>query len=371
MSLPVITDVADLRGKRVLVRTSLNVPVKDDAVMNDFRIRRAMATIDYLVGEGARVILIAHIGRERTDSLESVYQTMRRRMSLSWCGDFDTAGASIEKLENGEVLLLENLRSHNGEIANDEGFAKELASFADVYVNDAFAASHRAHASIVGVPKHLPSYIGLTFSREYEALVDARTPEQPSLFILGGAKFETKAPLIKKYADIYDRVFVGGALANDFFKAKEYEVGTSLVSENGVAEELLQKENILLPIDVTVQNAEGQTRITTPDNVQGDETILDAGPETIKMLDTYIDEAKTILWNGPLGSYEKGFSEYTEALAQKIAESDAQSVVGGGDTIASIAKMNIEDDFTFLSTAGGAMLVFLEIGTLEGIEALT
>ena len=363
-----IIEAGDLRGKRVLVRASLNVPLENGKVVNDFRIRKATKTIDYLVSEGARVIVVAHVGREKTDSLEPVYQAMRRQISISWCPDLNTAKDA--SLENGEVLLLENLRSHEGETANDEAFAEELASLADVYVNDAFAASHRAHASIVGVPKYLPHYAGLNFELEYHTLEALRTPEAPSLFILGGAKFETKAPLIAQYVDVYDRVFVGGALANDFFKAKGLEVGRSLVSDVPVEESLLSRENILLPVDVTVQNAEGDIRITAPDNVRKDETIMDAGPETMKMLKTYVDEAKTILWNGPLGNYEKGFEEYTEACAQLIAASTAHSVVGGGDTIAATAKLGIEDEFSFLSTAGGAMLVFLETGTLPGIDAL-
>ncbi|MBX2866458.1 phosphoglycerate kinase [Candidatus Kaiserbacteria bacterium] len=366
-----IVDVPDLRGKKVLLRASLNVPIENGEVIDDFRIRKAMKTIDYLVGEGAKVVIIAHIGREKTDTLESVYQAMRRRMSLLWCGDFSEAKEMTDALENGEALLLENLRCNEGEKKNDDTFAKELASLTDIYVNDAFAASHRAHASIVGIPKHLPSYMGLNFEKEYHTLEEVRTPESPSLFILGGAKFETKAPLITQYADIYDRVFVGGALANDFFKAKGFEVGTSLVSSVAVDDALLSRENILLPVDVTVRNATGEVRVTSPDDVRSNEMILDAGPETMKMLATYVAEAQTILWNGPLGNYEEGFAEYTEALADLIATSDAYSVVGGGDTIASIAKLQLEDRFSFLSTAGGAMLVFLETGTLPGIEALT
>jgi len=365
-----IVESGDLRGKRVLLRASLNVPVEHGEVANDFRIEKAMQTIGYLAGEGAKVIIIAHIGREKTDSLEPVYQAMRRRMSLSWCGDFSKAEEMIDALEHGEVLLLENVRQHDGEKENDAAFGEKLAALGDVYVNDAFAASHRAHASIVGIPKHLPHYMGLSFEKEYYTLSAVRTPESPSLFILGGAKFETKAPLIQTYADVYDRVFVGGALANDFFKAKGLEVGTSLVSDIAVDASLLQKENILLPVDVTVQNAEGDVRITSPDDVHTDETILDAGPETIKMLHTYVQEARTILWNGPLGNYEGGFKEYTEALAKNIAASDAHTVLGGGDTIAATAKLQLEKEFSFLSTAGGAMLIFLETGTLPGIEVL-
>jgi phosphoglycerate kinase len=239
-----------------------------------------------------------------------------------------------------------------------------------VFVNDDFAASHREHASLHAICSLLPSYIGLNAEAEYAQLSKTLSPEHPALFLLGGAKFETKMPLVEKFLALYDHVFIGGALANDFFKAKGYEVGTSLVSDMSlVGSPLLSSEKILLPVDVVaVKN--GIPRVTTPESVEKDESILDVGPETIGLLSKHIAAAKTILWNGPLGNYEGGFKEQTLACATLVADAEAYSVVGGGDTVASIESLGISSKFGFLSTAGGAMLTFLEDGKLVALEAL-
>jgi phosphoglycerate kinase len=273
-------------------------------------------------------------------------------------------------MESGTALLLQNLRSTTAEEENDIDFAKTLASYADYYVNDAFAVSHRAHASIVGIPKYIPSYAGITFMEEYTELTKAFTPEHPSLFILGGAKFETKAPLIEKYAEEYTHAFIGGANANDFLKGKGYEVGTSLLSPVDLSKSpLLKKENILLPVDVIAVTGTSK-RAVACDGVLPHEKILDIGPKSIALLAPCIAEAKTILWNGPLGYYEGGHDDATKACAKLIAESSAHSIIGGGDTVAAIESLGLQDSFSFLSTSGGAMLEFLEKKTLPGIEAL-
>lgn len=371
-TLPSLEQLGDVRGKRVLLRVSVNVPVVNGHIENAFRLKSALPMIKTLVKRGARVVLLGHIGRDMTETLRPVHdalgQDVPMKAFLPLEGDETTA--VIEGLQDGEVVMLENVRSHAGEETNDPVFAATLAAYGEYYINDAFSDSHREHASVVGIPEILPSCFGEMFIKEYEALAHAMQPKTPSLLILGGAKFETKLPLIEKYAHIYDHIFVTGALANDFFKAKGYEVGTSLVSDKDFAlASLLANKKILLPTDVTVQGKAG-VRVTTPDDVHTDESMLDVGPETIAMLVPYIKDAKTILWNGPLGNYEKGFAKYTEECAKLVAKSGAYSVVGGGDTIATIDGSGMSGEFGFLSTAGGAMLVFLESGTLPAIDSI-
>ena len=370
--LPTLADMPDVRGKRVLVRAAFDVPIEEGKVVNAFRIVRALPTITALTAAGARVIIISHIGRDPRGTLAPVYDVLKEQIPLTYIPalrDKEVAGA-VAAMQDGDVLLLENLRSDEGEKANDPAFAAELASYADYYVNDAFSVAHRAHASIVGIAPLLPSFVGNSFEEEYTELQKAMEPKPPALFILGGAKFDTKSPLVEQYLETYDHVFVGGALANDFFKARGYEIGQSLHSDIDLANSpLLTHPKILLPIDVTTVSAEG-ARTTAPDNVRPDEKILDAGPDTIAMLAKHIKAAKTILWNGPLGDYEHDCEKYTLECAKLVAESDAYSIIGGGDTIAAIEPLGLGDQFSFLSTAGGAMLVFLETGTLPGIDAI-
>ncbi len=367
-----VTDIKDIRGKRVIVRSSLNVPVKDGCVVNYFRIMRAMPTFMHLSHAGAKIIIVTHLGRDSDITLEPIYDALKNHLKLKYIKSVigDDVEEAVKGLKDGETLLLENVRSNDGEISNDDAFAKKLASYGDIYVNDAFPVSHRKHATIVGIPKYIPSYAGLTFQEEYIHLKAAMEPRHPALFILGGAKFETKQPLVERYVEKYDRVFVGGALANDFFVARGYEIGTSLFSKCcSVSDKLLNNDNILLPIDVTVSKGSSM-RVTTPDIIKNDEKILDAGPATMAMLENYINKAETILWNGPLGDYENGFIEHTQTCANLIAKSSARTIIGGGDTVAAIESLAINDKFGFLSTAGGAMLAFLEKGTLPGIEAM-
>ena len=367
-----VTQLTHIRGARVLVRISANVPLENGVVQNHFRIMRAIPTLKYLEHAGAKIILIGHIGRDRRETLRPVYEALKNHIAVGFVPGVvgDDVAEAVSKIEDGTCVLLENLRSHEGEVANDDEFAKTLASYADYYVNDAFSVSHREHASIVGVPQYLPSYTGLTFKEEYTQLRTAMKPKHPSLFILGGAKFATKQPLVARYVDTYDHIFIGGALANDFFKAKGYGVGTSLVSDDVThAAALIDTKKILLPVDVTVQGP-GEVRVTTPDDVQADESILDAGPLTHDLLSSHIQKAQSILWNGPLGDYEHGFDTCTKSLVARIAESTAYTIVGGGDTVAAIESLALNGKFNFLSTAGGAMLQFLERGTLPGIAAI-
>lgn len=368
-----IAEKNDLQGTYVLLRASLNVPLKNGVVSNQFRIARALQTLHHLVEAGARVIVVAHIGRDPEETLKPVYDVLAQSLNINWCPVVrgSEVMAARNALQDGQVVLLENVRSIPEEKANDAVFAQELAALADIYVNDAFAASHREHASIVGVPQYLPSYAGLNFVMEYEELQRTFTPDNPSLFVLGGAKFETKLPLVEKFLERYQHVFIGGALVHDVLRARGLSVGKSLTSAIDLSDSpIITHERLLVPIDVVVEGPQG-IRTTTPDDVQPDEIIYDAGPQTLNMLGLYAKGAKTILWNGPLGNYEKGFDTATIGLAKLVAASEGYSVVGGGDTIASIEEEGLSSQFGFLSTGGGAMLSYLEHETLPAIKALT
>lgn len=370
--LPYLSEIGELTNKRVIVRASLDVPIENGMVTNDFRVLKALPTINYLTEHGAKVIVLTHVGRNPQNTTEPIFYALKKYFTLSHIDA--VIGTEVEEhtraLASGEVLLLGNLRAYEAEEQNDADFARTLASYADYYVNDAFAVSHRAHASIVGIPTYIPGFAGITFAEEYENLSRALTPEHPAIFILGGAKFETKAPLIERYADAYDTVILGGALANDFLKGRGFEVGASLVSPVDLSESsLMHRENILIPVDVVAKSERGDREVSVSAVAQ-DEAILDIGRESIEIIAPYIERAKTILWNGPLGYYEGGYDSATKACARLIAESDAFSVVGGGDTVAAIESLGLSEKFGFLSTAGGAMLEFLEKGTLPGIEVL-
>ncbi len=353
----------DLRGKKVLVRVDFNVPIKDGKVSDDYRIERALPTIKFLRDNGAKLLLISHIETKDVEmpTLRPVFDLLSQQLSLSFTEDCfsDEGRQGIEMLEDGEVILFENIRRYEGEKANDPEFASKLAALADMYVNDAFAVSHREHASIVGVPQHLPHYAGLLLSDEIKHLGISDSTPHPFLFILGGAKFETKLPLIEKFLDRADKMFIGGALANDLLKLKGVDVKESLVSSmSGI---------VTTSLSAIVSNP----KIMLPEDLVWDgDKIMDAGPKDIEALRPHIMGAKYILWNGPLGDYEKGFKEGTIALSKLIGQSSADSVVGGGDTLASIKELGLMDEFTFISTGGGAMLEFLLKGTLIGVEAL-
>ena len=370
MKLPNITKVKSLKGKRVLLRVDFNVPIKDGSVADDFRIQKVIPTLQFLKKTGAKTIILSHLGREKTDSLFPVSGVLSQKIKHVFVEDFESdAGKLIlSSLKNGEVALVQNLRKWDGEKAGDKKFAKFLSTFGDIYVNEAFAVSHRKDASVFELPKLLPAYFGPLFVNEVENLSLAFKKHKPFLSILGGAKFETKIPLVKKYLDSADMVFVGGALANTFYKLKGYEVGTSLLDEATPAmKALLKNKKLALPLDVVADGPNGKV-VRSPEQVEATEKIMDDGPETIKMLETEIKKAKFVLWNGPLGYYEGGYDAATLAVAAALAKSGVQSVVGGGDTVAAIEKAGKKSKNTFVSTAGGAMLDFLSNGSLPAID---
>lgn len=304
-----ITEAQDLQGKRVLVRVDWNVPIINGEVVDDFRIAKSLKTINYLVERGAKVILCTHLEPE------------------------DLSVEPLKKFVPEGAELLENLRRNAGEKANSDDFAKELAGRADIFVNDAFSVSHREHASIVGVPKFLPSFAGFGLMDEIENLSKAFSPKRPFLFILGGAKFETKLPLVKKFQSIADSIFIAGANAKPAL-----EMGFANVP------------NITLPV--------------------GDVSATDLTEENLEILKDKIFKAEFVVWNGPLGKYEEGLKTGTLKLALMLGESGKEVIVGGADTLAAIKELGIFDKFTFVSSGGGAMLDFLANSTLPGIEAL-
>ena len=372
MELKLITEVKELRGKTVIVRSSCNVPLLEGKVRNSFRLRRALPTLQYLRAEGARTIVISHIGRDPEDTLKPVYDELNTSLPMNWGGDItDSSFTTIKSaMQDGDIVFCENLRRDAREESNDVELAQMIAQYGEIFVNDAFAEAHREHASTFGIASILPSYAGITLAEEVTELKKVMQPNHPSLFLLGGSKFDTKMPLVEKYLELYDTVFVGGALANDILKARGLEVGKSMVSDVSLAgAAFLWSEKLIVPIDVVTEGTNGVQ--TKPANaVNSEEKIFDMGPETIAVLSKFIANAKTILWNGPFGNYEAGFVESTEAIAQLIAEADGFSVLGGGDTVAAVEKLCLNDKFGFVSIGGGSMLTFLEHGTTTVLQKL-
>ena len=372
MNLKKITEAGDLKGKYVIVRASLNIPLDNGEVRNAFRINRALPTLRYLHEQGARTIVISHLGRKPEETLKPVFAVLENHLPIHWGGSVTDSEFADRRalLSDGEILLAENLRQDEREKQNDPEFVELLAGLGEVYVNDGFAEAHREHASTYGLAQMLPAYAGLTVMEETTELHKVMSPESPALFLLGGAKFETKMPLVEKYLELYDHVFIAGALMNDIFKAQGLEVGESLVSDVSLeGADFLSNKKLILPIDVIVDGPDGRQK-KLPSEVLPEEKIMDVGPMTVDMLATYVEKAKTVLWNGPFGAYEMGYTESTEQTARLVAESKAFSVIGGGDTVAAIEKLQLNDQFGFVSIGGGAMLAFLEKGTTSVLEQL-
>jgi 3-phosphoglycerate kinase len=386
----------ELRGKKVFVRVDFNVPIEAGKVTDDYRIRKNLLTILFLAEKGARIILGSHIEiadaatkkKEAAPSLAPVFARLKELLAQnSFKGSVTFVGVVVGKevdsavanLKDGDIVLLENLRINPGEKANDPVFAAQLASLANIYVDDAFSAAHRSHASIVGIPRLLPSYAGIQFGREVAALSQCFDPQRPFLFILGGAKFDTKLPLVDKFLTIADTIFIGGALANDCFKQKGFNIGASSIASTPVdLSHIIASPRVVLPQDLmTVASADASPKeaiVKSPDQIGPNDRMWDEGPLSLSDLERLIASARSILWNGPLGNYELGFTQGTLSLARLVASATkrgATTVVGGGDTLAAISALGIDDEFSFISTAGGAMLDFLAHETLPGIEALS
>ncbi len=386
---------ADIAGKRVLLRVDFNVPMTGGQVSDDTRLKAALPTIAHLRREGARVILAAHFGRPRGQrnmqmSLAPVATPLSELIDHPVKFVSDCVGADAEQaasiLGEGDVLLLENTRFHAGEEKNDPEFAAQLAGLADLYVNDAFSAAHRAHASTEGVARLIPSYAGLALQREIDHVTAAlENPNRPLLAVVGGAKVSTKIDLLKNLVAKVDRLFVGGAMANTFLAAKGHDVGASLHEKDllDTAREIIDAaanagSEILLPVDGVVTTefkAHAERRVADMDDVKPNEMILDCGPETVDRLADAIAAARTLVWNGPLGAFETppfdtATVEAARYAAERCREHGLTAVAGGGDTVAALNQAGAADDFTFVSTAGGAFLEWLEGKTLPGIAVL-
>ena len=368
---------SELKGKRVFLRTILNLPVDSNGVPEDvFRLKRALPTIEYLVKSGARTVIAGYFGRKGA-SMRPVAESLIRlapHLPIKFLGTpFTHVPAEVNALKDGECLVIENTRLDPGEETNDPGFVDFLASLGDIFVSDAFPDAHRSYASNVGIAGKLPSYAGFLMRDEVNQLNSARTPEGPSFAILGGAKFETKAPLIHTLLQNYDHVFIGGALANDVFKAKGFPVGRSLISKELPTYDVLSNPHFVSPVDVTTEGSDGQAHVKKPPDVQDDDKIVDIGPDSVAAIAPLIADAKFILWNGPTGLYEAGYISYTHAIAELIEKAyarGAQVVIGGGDTIAAIEDLIPQGKLGFLSTGGGAMLEYLLKGSLPAIDVL-
>ncbi|KXS49227.1 phosphoglycerate kinase [Halanaerobium congolense] len=382
----------DFKGKKVLVRVDFNVPLKDGVVGDKTRIKAALPTIEYLIKEEAKVLLISHLGRpggEPKDDLrmDPVAKALANLLNKEVKKADDCIGEEVKKaadnLENGEVLVLENSRFHAGEKANDPEFAKELASLADLYVNDAFGAAHRAHATTVGVTEYLPAAAGFLMQRELNALGEVmENPESPFVAIMGGAKVSDKIDVIKNLINKVDKLIVAGGIANTFLLAKGYEVGDSLVEADKVelAKELMAEAEekgveIVLPIDVVIADDfsnDANTQTVAADEIPAGWQVLDCGgPQSLENYKEIIKNAKTVIWNGPLGVFEmEKFAHGTVELAKALAESDAHSVIGGGDSAAAINQAGVADKMSHISTGGGASLMFFEGKELPGVAAL-
>lgn len=408
--------VSELKGKRVIVRCDFNVQVFEGKIMDDLRVRKTLPTIQFLRDAGARIILISHIESKDGTGLRPICEHINEKYSektgtVTFVEDFRVAdGANIHAKEiinamkDGGVVLLENLRIDGGEKSNDPEFAKLLALYAEVYVNDAFAVSHRAHASVVGLPALFLNarYAGIQLMSELDHLKVTFNAPHPFVFILGGAKFETKLPLIQKFAQA-DSILLGGALLNDILKAKGYNVGKSLVS-SGVDTAgnkidftpIIENPKLIIPDDVIVSgpvdggtgaDAVIGTSTKLISEVGDEDMIMDVGPSMNTKLAEVIQNAKFILWNGPMGNYEKGFKDQTIEMAKLVTTAcnrsgaPVQAVLGGGDTTAAMVELGLEDQSDkgngapdagsmFISTGGGAMLEYLLNESLPGVEAL-
>jgi len=389
-------DDIDVRGKRVLLRLDLNVPMRSGEVADWTRIERQAPTIRELADKGARIIVLSHFERPGGKvvpamSLKPLAPALSRVLQRPVAFAEDCIGplaqSAVAKLQDADVLLLENTRFHPGEEKNDANFAKALAALGDIYVNDAFSAAHRAHASTEGIAHLLPSAAGRSMQAELSHLAKAiEHPERPLMAVVGGAKISTKIELLENLAGKVDALFIGGAMANTFLAAEGHAIGKSLSESNQfetarrcIAKAQSGGAKLLLPVDVVVAAnlaANVSNRIAGIDDVDENEMILDIGPRTIMAFGRELNKMKTVVWNGPLGAFEvppfnRGTNAAAGAVAERTKEGKVLSVAGGGDTVAALDRAGVMDDFTYVSTAGGAFLEWLEGRTLPGVAALS
>ncbi|MDP2944536.1 MAG: phosphoglycerate kinase [bacterium] len=388
MKINSLKKLKNLKGKTVFLRVDFNVPLKDGKIENDYRIKAGLETINFLLAKDARLVIASHLGRpkgyESASSLKPVAARLKALLKrpvkfLSEAVSPKTT-AAVKALKPGEIVMLENLRFNEGEYQNDDKFAADLAALADIYVNDAFADCHRAQASVAAMKNFLPSYAGLLVEKEITALNRILKPTKPLVIIIGGAKIETKAPLISKLYSAASQILIGGALANNFFKFQGLEIGKSMVDDDFApyikkfykGKKLVSK--IILPRDVVVKTKDGRAQVVAPSAVKASDTILDIGPASISDFAAYIKKANTLVWNGPLGKFEEtSFKHGTLAIAYLIAARSsglAYGVVGGGETVAALNLTKMSEYVDWVSTAGGAMLTYLGGGKLPGLDKI-
>ena len=387
-------DRVDVKGKRILMRVDLNVPVENGVVTNSTRIERVAPAITEIADKGAKVILLSHFGRPKgrdpTQSLKPVAAEVARiiKRPIKFADDCigEPAEQAVDAMKPGEILCLENTRFHAGEEKNDPVFVAELAKLGDIWVNDAFSAAHRAHASTEGLGHKLPAYAGRTMQAEFEALAKAlENPQRPLVAIVGGAKISTKLDLLGNLLDKVNALIIGGAMANTFLLAQGKNVGKSLVESDLVSTALeimdkakAGKREIILPVDVVVAEkfeAHASSRVVDTGKVGVTDMILDIGPRSIEQVISVLARAKTLVWNGPFGAFEmepfdNGTAEVAEAVAELTAAGKLVSVAGGGDTVAALNVAGVADRLTYVSAAGGAFLEWLEGKRLPGVEVL-
>ena len=387
MNKKIVRDI-DLKGKRVIMRVDINVPMAEGKVTDDKRIKASLPTIKYVLDQGASLILMSHLGRPKGGpapefSLKAAAEVLANHLGRPVRMAPDCVGPEVEKmakaLKPGEVLMLENSRFHKGEEKNDLELAKQLAALADVYVNDAFGSAHRAHSSTEGIARFLPAVSGFLMEQELEYLGRAvANPEHPYVAILGGAKISDKIKVVETLLSKCDKLIIGGGMANTFLAAQGYNMQDSLVEADAIetAKSILQKsgDKIVLPVDAVIADkfeADANSQIVDVDKIPAGWRVMDVGPKTLELYKSALKGAKLVVWNGPVGVFEMPkFAEGTFALAKLLAESSAITVIGGGDSASAVKKAGVAKQMTHVSTGGGASLEFLEGKKLPGVAAL-
>ena len=386
MRIKSVRNLNGLSGKKVLLRLDLNVPIKNGKIKDDYKIVQSLETVNFLIRKNAKIILISHLGRPDGKIVESfslspvaakISDLLGKKIKI--ISDFEgfEAGNAVAKMDEGDVLMFENIRFHPGEDKNNRSFAKNLARLADIYVNDAFAVSHRLSASVGCIKDYIPSYAGLLLEQEVLNLGRVLNPKKPLILVMGGAKISTKIALMKNLEKKSYRILVGGGIANNFLAAHNFEIGRSLSDKESIhLAEKLKDKKIIFPIDVVVSSKKDawEPKVKILRDINKDDYIFDIGPRTIKLCSDYIKKANTIIWNGPLGMFEvekyKHGSIYIGRVIASRSKGRAFGVVGGGETVEAVKMTKMMDDIDWVSTGGGAMLTFLSGQKMPGLKGI-